>query len=135
RHVVAATPGDTACRLLWLTGDRLRHTPREAVGVEPMERRTFSPVVLAGGLIAAALVGFVAAREFSGTDVPSVTTPLAAGAPADAGVAAGIPDATEATEATIDPADDEATPKAPESPSTPASSERARPEPAAAPAA
>ncbi len=73
-----------------------------------MEHRSFSPVVLAGGLLVAALVGFVAARQLSGPDASSVATPVAAEAAAEAGTSPLPPTetaVTDATEATIEPAE------------------------------
>lgn len=97
-----------------------------------MEHRSFNPVVLAGGILAAALVGFVAARQLGGPEVAAVSTPVAAEAPVEAGMADDVPataaDVTESTEATIDPVVDE--PKA--NGQVAAVAERARPERASA---
>lgn len=71
-----------------------------------MENRAFSPIVLAGGILAAGLMGFVAARQIG--DTTSATAPAVAGttAPADA---AGSPvpanefTPLDATEGEIEP--------------------------------
>lgn len=80
-----------------------------------MENRSFSPLVLAGGVLAAALVGFVAARSL-GDEAPPVPVTAATtesadvhGQPADV-----VPDSmtAEGTEATIESLDEPDTPPA-----------------------
>lgn len=68
-----------------------------------MEQRTFSPVVLVGGLVAAALVGFVAAKQLGGPDTTTPpVAPIAAEAPLAPG-GEGAPEAIDGTEALIEP--------------------------------
>lgn len=88
-----------------------------------MENRSFSPLVLGGAVLAAALVGFVAARSLgdSAPPVPVTAATTDAAPPAaleEAGVPEGVPeDGTEATiEALEEPVAPVATPRPPAAP-------------------
>ena len=90
-----------------------------------MENRTFSPIVLVGGLLVATLVGFVAARQLGDTaPAPTAAVDVAAGD------AAGLPpelgDAAGATEALIEPLVETVAEAAPVAPQTAAPAAGAR---------
>jgi hypothetical protein len=108
-----------------------------------MENRSFSPLVLAAAVLAAALVGFVAARTLgdSSPPVPVTAAPADLGAQAAQDVAGPEAIAAEGTEATIAPPDEPTTPVSTPPPAPAAAATRApaprvarAPRPVAAPA-